>query len=674
MTAHRSINRRILGLALPSILANITVPFVGIVDLAIAGHLGDAATIGGIAIGTMLFDLLYWNVGFLRVGTGGITAQAYGRRDWKCAADTFVQGIATSMAISFFCLLIQWLYVSVAFLVLDCSPEAAAVAKEYFFIRIWAVPATMSLFVFKGWFIGMQNTVYSMITDIWVNVVNMAASWFLAFHTPLGLKGVAVGTLIAQWTGAALAAWLVARKYRKVVSQADLREAVRWRHIRAFFRINVDLFIRSFSMLVVYNGFTIIATYYGDTQLAVSTVMMKMLLFYSYFVDGFAYAGEALTGRFIGEQDAPLLKKTVRWLFVWCFAIAAVSTLAYAVFPQTMIRLITDDASVIEGCGPYLFWLILMPVVSCIAFTWDGIYIGATASRALRNCTIGSALAFLAAYFLCAPRFGVQSIYIAYFVHLLWRSLYQTVFARRHVFSRIAVLLLLLLMPVSLEAQDDFSLFRSSAGNASVLYRGRRVLDYTFPFNGTYYWSSPDFAPGTVCYNGKVYACSQMNIDAAQQELIVRSEDDSLPVLLNRDYVKRFTLDGRKYVNGRLFFGNPDFPEGFFEVLYEGRAMALMQVEKTLDKVGNPEMVDTGTPGVPVLANVFEVFKRKVTCYHVAEDGTLTRIVRRSDIYNIYRQHRRELRAAIAREEPDEIILPMEEVVRIVVELGEGMR
>lgn len=437
MSRPRSLNRQILGLAVPSILANITVPFVGIVDLAIAGHLGDAAAIGGIAVGTMLFDMLYWNVGFLRVGTGGITAQAYGRRDWKCAAETFVQGIATSLLMAFFCLVIQWLYVWVSFLVLDCTPEVASVAKEYFFIRIWAVPATMSLFVFKGWFIGMQNTVYSMITDIWVNVVNMVASWLLAFHTPLGLKGVAVGTLIAQWTGLALASLLLLGRYRSIVARASIRHAIRWQHIRSFFRINLDLFIRSFSMLVVYNGFTIIATYYGDTQLAVSAVMMKLLLLYSYFVDGFAYAGEALTGRFIGEQDKAQLHRVIRLLFWWCLGIAAVSTLAYAVIPQTLIGIITDDPAVHAGCKPFLFWLLLMPVFSCIAFVWDGIYIGATASRALRNGTVGSAVAFLAVYFLCARFFGIQSLYIAYFAHLIWRSAYQTLFARREVYARV---------------------------------------------------------------------------------------------------------------------------------------------------------------------------------------------------------------------------------------------
>ena len=235
-------------------------------------------------------------------------------------------------------------------------------------------------------------------------------------------------------------------------------------------------------------------------------------------------------------------------------------------------------------------------------------------------------------------------------------------------------LLSLLLLPLGVAAQDDTRLFRDEAGNNSLLYRGRKVLDYKFPFNGTYYWSTPEFLPGEVCYNGKVYSCESMNIDAAQQELIVRSPDGLFSVLLNRDYVKWFTLGGKKYINAQLYLENPDYPEGFFEVLYDGRVMALKQVVKALDKTNNPAMADTGTPGVPLLANVFEVFQQKIGCYYVDEDGSFLRIGRRADIYKLYRHHRRELRAAIAREEPDEIVLPLEEVVRIVVEIGEGLR
>ncbi|MBQ1707900.1 MAG: MATE family efflux transporter, partial [Bacteroidales bacterium] len=238
MAFRNPINREVVRLAVPSILANITVPLVGIVDTAIAGHLGDAALIGGIAVGTMLFDLLYWNMGFLRVGTGGITAQAYGRGDMKASIGTFSQGIATSLVVSMIVLAIQWLFAEAMLLLVDCSPEVERVARNYFFIRIWAAPATLSLFVFKGWFIGMQNTVFPMITDLWVNLVNMLASWLLSFYTPLGISGVAVGTLIAQWTGLVLALLLMRSKYRDLMQGTTILHSMKWKYFRRFFSVN----------------------------------------------------------------------------------------------------------------------------------------------------------------------------------------------------------------------------------------------------------------------------------------------------------------------------------------------------------------------------------------------------------------------------------------------------
>ncbi len=422
-----TINRNILRLALPSIMANITVPLVGIVDLAIAGRLGDAASIGGIAIGSMLFDLLYWNMGFLRVGTGGITAQAFGRSDFKEAMDTFTRGIVTALAVALLIWIIQWVYIEAAFALVVCSPEVESIAREYFFIRVWAAPATLSLMVFKGWFIGMQNTVLPMAVDITVNVLNVVISYILAVHTPMGVAGVAAGTVVAQYGGLLLAIILMHSNFREYFHLISVRASIRLNKMKRFFSINGNLFIRSLCMLVIYIGFTSIAAKYGDTLLAVSSVMMKLLLLYSYFVDGFAYAGEALVGRFIGERNSDSLISTVRRIFIWCFGISIASTLIYAGLGKPMFRLMTDNPAVVEASTPFLFWLLLMPVVSCIAFTWDGIFIGATATHHLRNSMIWSAALFVVTYIVFEPLLGIQSLYLAYFVHLLVRSLYLTI-------------------------------------------------------------------------------------------------------------------------------------------------------------------------------------------------------------------------------------------------------
>ena len=426
MALRNPINREVVRLAVPSILANITVPLVGLVDTAVSGHLGDASLIGGIAIGTMLFDLLYWNMGFLRVGTGGITAQAYGRSDRKAAIGTFSQGIATALAVSLLLLVLQWGFVELMLRLVPCSPEVGQVARQYFYIRIWAAPATLSLFVFKGWFIGMQNTVFPMITDLWVNLANMLASWLLSFYTPLGIKGIAYGTLIAQWTGLLLAFLLMRSRYRDLLQSTTILHSMKWKYFKRFFSVNSQLFVRSLMMLVVYEGFTILAARFGDVELAVSSVMMHLFMLFSYFVDGFAYAGEAMTGRFIGERNAPALRQTVKYVFLWGAVIGLLFTLLYAVFPRTVIGLLTDNAKVITASEPYIPWLLLMPLLSCAAFIWDGIYIGATAARQLMLCMIWAAALFLATFFLCEPHFGPQALYIAYFTNQAVRSLYLT--------------------------------------------------------------------------------------------------------------------------------------------------------------------------------------------------------------------------------------------------------
>ena len=327
-------NGRILRLAVPSILANITVPLVGMVDIAVSGRLGNVAAIGAIAVGSMLFDLLYWNFGFLRVGTGGLTAQAYGRKDMAGAIRYFVQGESTALLSATFLIAIQWLFVEAAFMFIDCSGEVQELARKYFFIRIWDAPATLSLMVFKGWFIGMQNTVFPMIVDMTVNIVNLSASIWLGLHTPLGFAGVALGTVIAQYTGLILASVLMLIHYRKLFRYVNIKRDVKFKYMKSFYVLNANLFLRSLCFMLIYCGFTSLAAHYGDVQLAVSTIIMKLLMLYSYILDGFAYAGEALTGRYIGAQDKPSLHKAVRLLFIWTAGLAVISTVAYGIGGQ----------------------------------------------------------------------------------------------------------------------------------------------------------------------------------------------------------------------------------------------------------------------------------------------------------------------------------------------------
>ena len=272
----KAINKEILKLAIPSILANITVPIVGMVDIAVAGHLDvQAATmIGGIAIGTMLFDLLYWNFGFLRVGTGGLTAQAFGRGDRKECARIFTRAIGISLACAFALIAIQWLVVKAAFLVVDCSPEVRELASRYFFIRIWAAPATLSLMAFKGWFIGMQDSVSPMVTDLIVNGMNVVMSFALSLgvkalnYEGMGFAGIAAGTVVAQYSGLLAAVLLVFFKYWKktisTLTTRDFKDVFKGSETRRFFVMNADLYVRSLCFIAIYIGFTVISARYED--------------------------------------------------------------------------------------------------------------------------------------------------------------------------------------------------------------------------------------------------------------------------------------------------------------------------------------------------------------------------------------------------------------------------
>ncbi len=423
-------------MALPSILANITVPLVGMVDVGVSGHIGDAVAIGGMAISTMLFDLLYWNMGFLRVGTGGMTAQAYGRRDFGEIMKIFTQGLGTAIGIAFVIFAIQYLYIDIALGFINASPEVEEYARQYYFIRIWAAPATLSLFVFKGFFIGMQNAISPMAADITVNVANLGLSLLFAVKMGLGFKGIAWAVLTAQYTGLVLCIAIFLIYYRRLFRYADLKKALRLKDLGRFFSVNGNLFVRSICFLFIYVGFTSLSANYGDLQLAVGTIIMKLLMLYSFFIDGFAYAGEALAGKFIGARDSRGLKLSVKVIFRWSWMIALVSTVVYVLFSREMIMLMTDKADVVEASAPYFMWLWMMPALSMAAFVWDGIYVGAISTKRIMQGMICAAASFFVAYYALRGMLGIQALYAAYMVHVAVRSVWMWAFRKEAVFSK----------------------------------------------------------------------------------------------------------------------------------------------------------------------------------------------------------------------------------------------
>lgn len=431
------LSREVLRLAVPSILANITVPLVGMVDVAVAGHLGSASDsasmISGIALGTMLFDMLYWNFSFLRTGTGGLTAQAYGRGDAGAGA-ILKRSMRIALLSGALLIFIQTLVAKIAFAIVPCSPAVRSLASQYFGIRIWAAPATLSLFALKGWFIGMQDSVRPMVADLLVNGINMAGSILLAVGIPgifdgLGFKGIAVGTVAAQFSGALYCIIAVRRRYY-AHAFVGKKESVVYTG-REFLHLNRNLFIRSLGLLAVYIGFTVISANYGDMVLAVGTILMKLLMLFSYFSDGFAYAAEALTGRFVGERNPDGVRSAVRCCFAWVGIVALLFMLLYGLGGVRLFSLMTSSADIIAAGREYIPWLTVMPLIGCPAFVWDGVFIGATDSAHLRNSTLLCAIGFFAIWLAGRVFFGgdktaLHVLLTAYFTHLAIRGVYLT--------------------------------------------------------------------------------------------------------------------------------------------------------------------------------------------------------------------------------------------------------
>ena len=328
-------DRQILHIALPSIVSNITVPLLGLIDVSIVGHLGAASYIGAIAVGGMLFNIIYWLFGFLRMGTGGLTAQAYGRHDLQEVTRILLRSLSISLLLALALLLLQYPIRNIAFMCMDTSEEVRQLATLYFHICIWGAPATLGLYGFTGWYIGMQNSRFPMFIAITQNIVNIAASLFFVFVLKMKVEGVALGTLVAQYAGLGMACllWLTYyRPLRKYLRQKALFDRI---EMKRFFQANRDIFFRTLCLIAVTVFFTSTGAAYGDVVLAVNALLMQLFTLFSYFMDGFAYAGEALTGKYIGAKDDQSLRLTIRHLFKWGIALSLLFTLLYGAGGKT---------------------------------------------------------------------------------------------------------------------------------------------------------------------------------------------------------------------------------------------------------------------------------------------------------------------------------------------------
>ena len=424
-------NKRILGLAVPSIISNITVPLLGLVDVSIVGHLGSATYIGAIAVGGMLFSMIYWIFGFLRMGTSGLTAQAYGRRDLAEVILLFVRSLGIAFGLALLLILLQYPILKVAFTLIDATPAIKDLASLYFRICIWGAPAVLGLYSFAGWFVGMQNSRFPMYIAITQNVVNIAASLFFVFVWNRGVAGVAMGTLVAQYAGLLMASLLWYGYYRRLWQKLNWKMLTDYEAMRSFFILNRDIFFRTLCLVAVTTYFTSRGAEQGDIILAVNTLMMQLFTLYSYIMDGFAYAGEALTGRYVGAHNQADLRRMIRTLFAWGIGLALTFTLLYGIGGSSFLSLLTNEQEVLNASSDYFYWVLAIPLAGMAAFLWDGIYIGATASRQMLYSMLVASVSFFILQGIFQQRMGNHALWMAFIAYLFLRGLVQTGLARK---------------------------------------------------------------------------------------------------------------------------------------------------------------------------------------------------------------------------------------------------
>lgn len=442
-------DRQILLIALPSIVANITVPLLGMIDVAIVGHMGSPVYIGAVAVGSMIFNLVYWLFGFLRMGSSGMTSQALGRRDFAEVTRILTRSTTIAFSIALLLIILQIPMKWASFALIGPTEDVAPYAETYFHIVIWGAPAVLGLYSLSGWFIGMQNTRFPMFISIIQNIVNILTSLMLVYGFGMRIEGVALGTVIAQYAGFIVALGLIVRYYGRLFRgvRSDVCRRVFSLHtphssLLEFFQINRDIFLRTLCLVAVNLYFTSAGARQGAVILSVNTVLMQLYLFFSYFMDGFAYAGEALGGRAYGAKNATAFHETLRRLWMWTLVVTVGYTLLYIVGGRWIVSLLTDEPQVLEVSREYLWWAWLIPAAGCVAFIWDGVFIGLTATRGMLVSSFLSTLTFFA---ICHISFLIPHssllenhfLWLAMIVYLAMRGVLQTIWYRLRIINGI---------------------------------------------------------------------------------------------------------------------------------------------------------------------------------------------------------------------------------------------
>lgn len=424
-------NKNILRLAIPNIISNITVPLLSMVDMSIVGHLSLEVYIGAIATVSIIFNFMYWSFSFLRMGTSGFTAQAYGAENNREMSAILLRSLLIAFVAGILIIMFQNIIFDAAFKLIKASSDVRLYAGNYFHIYVWAAPAVLGMYAFSGWFVGMQDARTPMYIAIAVNIINISLSLIFVYVLNMNIEGVALGSTIAQVIGFLIAFAIWYFKYKSIRLHLDFKRLKDVSAFIPFFKVNSDIFLRTMLLIAVTTFFTSSSAKMGNTTLAANALLMQMFTLFSYIMDGFAYSAEALTGKYIGAKRQDVLQKLIRYLFLWGTILAVFFTCIYGLFTDQILQLLTNKADVIAACKEYQMWVLLVPVAGFSAFLWDGIFIGATASKQMRNSMFVAAACFFVIYYSLYNSWGNNALWFAFVIYLGMRGIMQAFLYRK---------------------------------------------------------------------------------------------------------------------------------------------------------------------------------------------------------------------------------------------------
>lgn len=443
MPRNGSICKEIFRLSVPTIVSNITVPLLGICDTAISGHLGSELFLSSIAVGTVMLNVVFWIFGFLRGGTTGLTANALGANSWPEIARVLFRSLLIAFVAGALLIGLQVPIFRFLWIVAGSGNDIIGYVEYYFDIRVWGSPALLATMAVSGWFVGMQNTVYPMVIAIVMNIINIGASCFLVYGNDLGFSGVALGTLISNWLGLAVSVLCMflflkekSIRFRQLVKflkpqTINHKPQTNPQSWSRYFAVNGNLFLRSLFIIFVTMGVTAVGGRISYLTLAVNAIVMQFFQFFSFFMDGFAFSGEAMVGLRAGEKNFSQLRKVVNTLLIFTLITGLVFSGIYLFASQPIASLLTDSVPVLENIGWLTLWIALIPIVSCWAFIYDGFYIGITDTyRMMYSSLIGAIVFFtiISLNFIYPDSLSDltknQIIWTAFLGYLLARGLY----------------------------------------------------------------------------------------------------------------------------------------------------------------------------------------------------------------------------------------------------------